>query len=107
MRKGLWLPAVLTVLVLAGVGSGALLAAGPGDGDGEAAAAATMKVSLSQAIVTAEQQTGGKAFDAGVDADRGKIQIVVETTGPKGVQTVLIDGMSGQVVGGHAGGEKD
>ena len=65
------------------------------------------KFTLSQAISTAEQQTGGKAFDAGVDVDKGKPRIVVETNGPKGVQTVIVDAQSGQIVGGHPGGEAD
>jgi uncharacterized membrane protein YkoI len=65
------------------------------------------KVTLSQAIATAEQQTGGKAFDAGVDVDHGKPCVIVETNGPKGVQTVIVDAESGQIIGGHAGGEAD
>jgi uncharacterized membrane protein YkoI len=65
------------------------------------------KVTLSEAIATAERQTGGKAFDAGVDADHGAPRIVVETNGATGVQTVIVDAGSGQVVGGHAGGEAD
>jgi uncharacterized membrane protein YkoI len=65
------------------------------------------KLTLSQAISTAEQQTGGKAFDAGVDVDHGKPHVIVETNGPNGVQTVIIDAESGQIVGGHAGGEAD
>lgn len=101
------LRAMLAGLVLASVGSGAAFAAGSRDGDREASAIATMKVSLSQAITTAEQQTGGKAYDAGVDVDSGKVQIVVETSGPSGVQTVMIDGASGQIVGTHKGGEQD
>lgn len=64
-------------------------------------------LTLTQAIAAAEQQTGGKAFDAGVDVDHGKPRIVVETNGPKGVQTVILDAQSGQIVGGHAGGETD
>ena len=64
-------------------------------------------LTLSQAISTAEQQTGGKAFDAGVDVDHGKPRIVVETNGRQGVQTVIVDAQSGQIVGGHAGGEAD
>ena len=64
-------------------------------------------LTLPQAIATAEQQTGGKAYDAGVDVDHGKPRVVVETNGPKGVQTVIVDAASGQVVGGHAGGEAD
>jgi uncharacterized membrane protein YkoI len=65
------------------------------------------KIRLSEAIATAERQTGGKAFDAGVDADHGAPRIVVETNGAKGVQTVIVDAGSGRVVGGHAGGEAD
>lgn len=64
-------------------------------------------MTLSQAIATAEQQTGGKAFDAGTDVDSGTPRVVVETNGPKGVQTVTIDAQSGQVVGTRAGGEAD
>lgn len=65
------------------------------------------KLTLSQAISVAEQRTGGKAFDAGVDVDKGKPRVVVETNGPKGVQTVIVDAQSGQIVGEHAGGEAD
>jgi uncharacterized membrane protein YkoI len=65
------------------------------------------KLTLSQAISIAEHQTGGKAFDAGVDVDHGKPRIVVETNGTSGVQTVVVDPESGQIVDGHAGGEPD
>ena len=65
------------------------------------------KLTLSQAISIAEHQTGGKAFDAGVDVDHGKPRIVVETNGANGVQTVIVDAESGQIVGAHAGGESD
>jgi uncharacterized membrane protein YkoI len=64
-------------------------------------------LTLSQAIAIAEHQTGGKAYDAGVVVDHGKPRVVVETNGPTGVQTVIIDAQSGQVVGGHAGGVPD
>jgi len=64
-------------------------------------------LTLSQAISIAEHQTGGKAFDAGVDVDHGKPRIAVETKGTNGVQTVIVDVQSGQIVGGHAGGEVD
>lgn len=65
------------------------------------------KITLSEAITAAERQTGGKAFDAGVDVDHGAPRIIVETNGAKGVQTVIVDAGSGQVIGGHAGGEAD
>jgi uncharacterized membrane protein YkoI len=99
-----------TALALAGLLAagtlGAAHAAGQ-DEDQEATALQGAKVSLIQAITTAEQQTGGQAFDAGVDKKGGQTRIAVETNGPKGVQTVTIDAQSGQVVGTHAGGEQD
>ena len=42
-----------------------------------------------------------------MDVAHGKPRIVVETNGPKGVQTVIVDAQSGKIVGGHAGGEAD
>ena len=64
-------------------------------------------MTLSQAIAIAEHQTGGKAYDAGVDVDDGKTRVIVETNGPNGVQTVIIDAQSGQIVESHAGGVPD
>ena len=65
------------------------------------------KFTLSQAISIAEQQTSGKAFDAGVDVNHGKPRVIVETNGPNGVQTLIVEPESGKIVGGHAGGEAD
>ncbi len=96
----------LAGLLASGAMAGTAFAAGH-DEDREATALQGAKVSLTQAIATAEQQTGGHAYDAGVDVKSGKTHIVVETNGPKGVQTVAVDALSGQVVGSHAGGEQD
>ena len=101
MRKVLVVPAALAGLMLA-----AAAAAATGGRDPEAAAVDTMRVSLTQAIATAEQHTGGTAYDAGVDADKGTT-IVVETNGPKGAQTVTVDANSGKIVSEHQGGEQD
>jgi uncharacterized membrane protein YkoI len=62
-------------------------------------------LTLTQAIAIAEHQTGGKAYDAGVSIDHGKPRVVVET--PNGVQTVIIDAQSGQIVAAHSGGVPD
>jgi uncharacterized membrane protein YkoI len=99
-------------LITLACGLAAVSLAGPAfaAGSGEVAeqdVLAHSKVTLSQAIATAEGHTGGKAYDAGVQLDRGKPRVVVETNGPKGVQTVTIDADSGQIVGTHAGGEAD
>jgi uncharacterized membrane protein YkoI len=105
MRKVLLGTAALAGLVMAGVATAAT-APGQGSRDPEAAAVDSVKVSLPQAIATAEQHTGGKAYDAGIDTDKGAT-IVVETSGPKGVQTVAIDANSGKIVSEHQGGEQD
>lgn len=106
MRINIALPlAMAAVLMAATLGTSALAA--DRDGNREATALQGAKVSLTQAIATAEQQTGGQAYDAGVAVKGGQTRIAVETNGPKGVQTVTIDAHSGQVVGTHAGGEED
>jgi uncharacterized membrane protein YkoI len=101
----------VTTIALAGLLSGSVvtgtaLAAGHAE-DREATALQNAKVTLSEAIATAEKQTGGKAFDAGADAKNSQPRITVETNGPKGVQTVIVDAQSGKIVGSHAGGETD
>ena len=94
----------LVGLVTVGLPYGTAFAAGP---DQEATALQSAKISLSQAVASAERQTGGRAYDAGVDMKGGQTRIVVETNGPKGVHTVPIAAQSGQVVDSHAGGETD
>jgi uncharacterized membrane protein YkoI len=96
--------ASLAVAGLLAVGSGAAWAAGASESQ-EATALQGAKVSLSQAIATAEQHTGGTAFDAGVDIKNHRTRIAVETNGPKGVRTTLIDPQTGRITGGHAGPE--
>ncbi len=95
----------LTGVFLLGL-AGPTFAATRGEAQEQTALQGT-ELTLAQAISTAEQHTGGKAFDAGADVDHGKARVVVETNGPKGVQTVIVDARSGQIVGGHAGGETD
>jgi uncharacterized membrane protein YkoI len=87
-------------------GTGPVLAGASREAQEQSALQGTT-LTLSQAIAIAEHQTGGKAYDAGVVVDHGKSRVVVETNGPTGVQTVIIDAQSGQVVGGHAGGVPD
>lgn len=98
-------PALALVGVLA-IASGGALAAGQEE-NREATALQGAKVSLTRAIAIAERQTAGTAYDAGVDVKGAQTRIAVETNGPRGVQTVIVDAQSGQVVGTHAGGETD
>ncbi|HJS85239.1 MAG TPA: PepSY domain-containing protein, partial [Acetobacteraceae bacterium] len=90
------IPVALAGLFATGALGGTAFAAG-NDEAREATALQGAKITLPQAIATAEQQTGGKAFDAGVDTNHGATRIAVETNGPEGVQTVLVDPESGQV----------
>ncbi len=106
MRIDIMLPLAMAALLMTATIGGSALAADR-DGDREAAALQGAKVSLTQAIAMAEQQTGGQAFDAGVDTRGGQTRIVVETNGPGGIHTVSVDPQSGGVVGTHAGGEED
>ncbi len=106
MRMDIMLPLTLSALLMTATLGGSALAAGQ-DEDREAVALQGAKVSLVQAITLAEQQTGGQAFDAGVDVKDGQTRISVETNGPKGVQTVVINAQSGEVVAAHAGGVPD
>ena len=95
----------LAGILILGV-AGPALGGTKGEAQGQNALQGTT-LTLSQAIAIAEHQTGGKAYDAGVDVDHGKPRVVVETNGPSGVQTVIIDAQSGQVVAARAGGVPD
>src|SRR6476661_1742260 len=73
----------LTTLALAGLlAACGALAAEKGELR-EETALQNAKVTLPQAIATAEQQTGGRAYEAGVDLKHGEPRIAVETNGPK------------------------
>lgn len=100
---------ITTVLALAGLlAAGVTVAsAAQTDEQREATALQGAKVSLTQAIATAEHMTGGKAFDAGVNLKASQPRIAVETNGPKGVLTVIVDAQSGAVIETHAGTEAD
>lgn len=100
-------PLALAALVAAGTVSGVALAKETDHEKADAAALASAKVSLSQAIATAEQKSGGKAVGAGVDHEKGAVRIAVEVVGGHGVQTVLVDPQSGQVTATHNGGEHE
>lgn len=71
----------------------------------DAAIMQAAKISLAQAVATAERQTGGRAFDAGVDNERGRARISVEVATGTGVRTLLIDPATGAIAANRAGGE--
>jgi uncharacterized membrane protein YkoI len=97
----------IVILVAAGLiatGAGGSLAYAEEHGDHSGAqAVANSRISLSQAIATAEQQAGGKAVGAGVDNENGTVRIAVDVASGQGVKTVLVDPQTGQVTGTKAG----
>lgn len=106
MKLDIVIPTALAAMPAAGSIAGAAYASDR-DADQEATALQGARTTLAVAIATAERQTGGQAYDAGVDTNGGQLRIVVETSGPKGIQTVSVDAQSGQIVATHEGGEED
>ncbi len=95
----------LAAIIATGTLAGTAFAANQVE-DRETTALTNAKVSLAQAITTAEQKTGGHAYDAGVSTDGGQTRIVVQTNGPGGAQTISVDAQTGQVVANQAGAEQ-
>ncbi len=86
----------IALAAVAAIGGGAW-AQGRGEDSRDAAALAGMRVTLQQAIATAEGQAGGRAVGADVSQQGGATRISVEVAGPQGVKTVMVDGATGQV----------
>jgi uncharacterized membrane protein YkoI len=97
----------LAALTAVGSTGGVAYAGDQADERQAAQALADSKISLSQAIAAAEQQTGGKAVGADLENEHGTVHIAVEIASKQGVKTVLIDPQSGQVVGTKTQHEHD
>lgn len=97
------LPAALAALVATGAAGGFAFAEERGDAGQDAAALADAKVTLQQAIATAEQQANGRAVGADIKHERGTARIEVGVTGPQGVETVLVDAQTGRVTATYDG----
>lgn len=102
--KKIALAAFATLLTLGTVG-GIAHAADRNQDQRDTTALGNMKVTLQQAIATAEQQTGGRAVGADVSQENGATRIAVEVVGQAGVKTVLVDGQSGKVTATHDAGQ--
>ena len=99
------LPATF-VAALTLAGTGAALADNKGkdtDEQQELSAVTNAKTSLSQAIAAAEQETGGKAFDTGLENQEGPLAYEVEIAKGNTLQKVLVDLDSGKVIKVTAG----
>ena len=58
----------------------------------------TAKVDLNRAVSLAEQTSGGRAFDARVENENGKVVYEVELASNGGSEAVSVDPQSGQVI---------
>ena len=68
------------------------------EGAQELAALVNAKTTLAQAITKSEQQTGGKAIDAGLENENGAMAFAVAVAKDNTVQKVLVDLQSGKVL---------
>jgi len=94
--------ALAAVIAVSALGVNAY-AAERGDQDkADQAMLANAKVTLQQAIATAEQQTGGRAVSADLNQEQGAARFSVEVAGQQGVKTVLVDAQTGQVTATNA-----
>ena len=107
MQKKHIVAIAVAALLATGVAGGVAFASADNEGEIDAATLARAKIGLSQAIATAEQQTGGRAISADLRAEQGLPRIEVETTGPQGAKTVVVDAQSGQVAATRAGEQND
>ncbi len=107
MNKKHAIPIVLAALLATGAASGFALAAENGHKENDAAMLASAKITLQQAITTAEQQSGGRAVGADLTQEKGVVQIEVEIAGPQGAKTVLVNAQTGQVTATHVADHAD
>lgn len=105
MLRSKLLPAAMAAALALGSTAGIAFAANNNHGRSgepeeaqEAAAVINAKTSLAQAIASAEQQTGGKAIETGLENQDGVMLFEIEIAKGNTVQTVLVDSRTGKVV---------
>ncbi len=64
----------------------------------EAAIVANAKITLAQAIATAEEQVGGKAVGTGIEDQDGTVSFEVQVVKDGARQKVLVDPQTGKIV---------
>ena len=106
MRLDIAIPTTLAAILMTVTLTGATLAADRDD-DQDAKALQGAKITLVEAITTAEQQAGGRAVSADIEQERGLTLIEVEVVGPQGVRTVMVDAQTGQVTATRDGDRED
>lgn len=99
VRPKIILTTMVALITLAG--AGAAFAGENGnetDQQSELNAVTNAKTSLSQAIAAAEQETGGKAVDTGLENQDGVMAYEIEIAKGNTLQRVLVDSDSGKII---------
>jgi uncharacterized membrane protein YkoI len=95
MKRMIVISGIAVAAIGIGMGGDALADTEKSD---DAAAMLAAKVTLTDAIATAEKEAGGKAIEAGMDDQDGTVFIAVSVAQGEKVQKVLIDPQTGKVV---------
>lgn len=101
MLRSKLLTAALVGTLAAGTLGGSVAAYARNGGDtptDEAAIMANAKVTMAEAIATAEREVGGKAAGSGIEDQDGKVYLEVQVLKGGTRHKVLIDPQSGKVV---------
>lgn len=99
MLRSKIIPSAVAVAVTLGSAAAFAANAAPQDDERqEAVAVLNAKFSLGQAIAAAEQHTGGKAIDSGIENQHGKVGYDIKVASGNTVQKVLVDLNTGQVL---------
>lgn len=113
MSKTKLLSGAIAVLLILGAAGVALASVDKEDESQDLRAAAQAKISISDAIRTAEQQAGGRAIDATFGKESGQPQYEVEVLTGGAVHNVYVDAQTGKVTkvaqgeNDEAGGERE
>lgn len=102
-RSSVGAPLLALVIALGSTGA-AFAIENEGENSQDVTAALAVKTSLSQAIASAEQQTGGKAIEAGFENENGRTQIQVSVAKDHSISDVTVDSTTGKVVKVEAAG---
>ena len=89
----------LALSLLAAGGAWAAGGARESDDRPDSAAIAQARISLAEAAQAAERHAGGRAYEAGIEEERGAIFYEVEVAGASGAQEVRVDAQTGAVLG--------
>lgn len=107
MKWKIVIPGVAAIAIGVGMAGGAVAESEDSGLDDDAAVMLAAKVTLVDAIATAEKEVGGKAIGAGTDDQDGALFIAVNVAQGEKVQKVLIDPQTGKVIKITAADEGD